>query len=159
MERCDLGSITWLIVRRMPSMQTVGAMKAREVNSLRLNLREACRSHPIGSGNLDVARKLHPMVCMESTLPKRLSRSGTAPGGSGHGYMVRNYQLPTVCGHSNDVITAHLCLWQKWRNIPMLTQGGHGLRWNYEPPCWSFPTHLPPPLCCRPQDSARTSKC
>ena len=68
-------------------------------------------------------------------------------------------QLDEVCDHSNDVVTAHLRFWQKWRNTPMVTQGGNGLRWNYQPPHWLFPTHLPPSLHCRTQDSARTSRC
>mgnify|MGYP000671575583 CR=1 FL=1 len=43
-------------------------------------------------------------------------------------------QLDEVCGHSNDVVTAYLRFWQKWRNMPMVTQGGNGPRWNYHPP-------------------------
>ena len=34
------------------------------------------------------------MVCMESTLPKCLPNFGTLPGGTDHGYIVCNYQLP-----------------------------------------------------------------
>ena len=32
---------------------------------------------------------------MESALPQGFPRYGTAPGGSDHGHMVRDYQLPT----------------------------------------------------------------
>ena len=46
------------------------------------------------SRNLDVDRKLHLVVYMESVLPKGLPRYDTAPGGSDHGHMVRAYQLP-----------------------------------------------------------------
>ena len=35
------------------------------------------------------------MVCTKSMLPKDLPCPGTPPGGSDHGYMVRDYQLPT----------------------------------------------------------------
>ena len=52
-------------------------------------------------------------------------------------------QLDEVCGHSNNVVTARLCFWQ---NTPMVMQGGNGLRWNCQPPCWLFPTHSHPPF-------------
>ena len=39
-------------------------------------------------GHLDVDRRLHPVVCMESALPKGLSGSDAAPGGSDHGHIV-----------------------------------------------------------------------
>ena len=65
-------------------------------------------------------------------------------------------QLEEVCSHSNDMVTAHLRFWQKWRNTPMVMQGGSGLRWNYQPPRWWFPTHRPPSLRCRPQEPIRT---
>ena len=45
--------------------------------------------------DFDVDRRLHLVVCMESTLPKGLPRSGTSPEGIDHGYMVHDYQLPT----------------------------------------------------------------
>jgi hypothetical protein len=52
-------------------------------------------------------------------------------------------QLEEVCSHSNDVATARLRFWQKWQNTPMVMQGGSCPRWNYQPPRWLFPTHLP----------------
>ena len=50
---------------------------------------------PLVPRDLDVDCRLHPMVCMESTLPKGLPRPGTPPIGIDHGYTVRDYQLPT----------------------------------------------------------------
>ena len=29
--------------------------------------------------------------------------------------------------------TTHLSFWQKWRNMPIVTHGGNGPRWNYQP--------------------------
>ena len=83
------------------------------------------------------------------------------------GHIVCAYQLPTraigrglpeVCNHSKDMVTVRLRFWQKWRNTPMVTQGGSGSRWNYQPPRWLFQTHLPPSLHCRPQELSRTSQ-
>ena len=67
-------------------------------------------------------------------------------------------QLDEVCNHSNDVATARLRFWQKWRNTPMVTLGESGPRWNYQPPRWLFPSFTPPSLRCRPRESAHSGR-
>ena len=89
-------------------MQTIGAMNAQEVKLSRPDLRLEGRI-PSVLGDLDSDRKLHPVVCMESTLPKGLSRYGTPPKGIDHGG-----QLDEVCSHSNEVVTTCLRFRQKW---------------------------------------------
>ena len=88
---------------------------------------------------LELTSKLHPVVRMESMLPKGLPRSGTPPEEliMDIWFTIINClrgQLDEVCNRSNDVVTALLCFWQKWQNTPMVTQGGYDLRWNYQPP-------------------------
>ena len=63
-------------------------------NKLFFNERFAYRIPSI-PGDLDVDRMLHPLVFLESTMPKGLPRSGTPQEGTDHGYMVHDYQLPT----------------------------------------------------------------
>ena len=70
------------------------------VNSSRPNLREAWRPYSLVPRDLDVDRKLHPFVCVQSTLicvesmfPKGIPSSGLPPTGIDHGYLVRNYRF------------------------------------------------------------------
>ena len=63
-------------------------------NKLFFNERFAYRIPSI-PGDLDVDRMLHPLVFLESTMPKGLPRSSTPPGGTDHGFLIRNYQLPS----------------------------------------------------------------
>ena len=75
---------------------------------------ERLKDHiPSFLGDLDVDCRLHPLVCVESMLPKGLPRSGTPSE-----EMIMDIwftiinclqgQMDDVCGHSDDVVTTRL---------------------------------------------------
>ena len=100
-------------------------------------------------------------VYMESALPQGLPRYGTTPEGSDHGHMVHAYQLPTrAIGRGLQPLQRRdHCPFALLAEMAEHTYGDarrEWPRWNYQPPRWLFPTHLPPSLRCRPQGPART---
>ena len=88
---------------------------------------------PSFMGDLDVDRRLHPLVCVESTLPKGLPIFGTPHGGNDHGYLVCNYQLPTRAVGMRFATT--LVMW----SLPAYTFGRNGGThwwWRKEETTW-----------------------
>ena len=99
---------------------------------------------PSFPGDLDVDHRLHPWICVESRFRKGLRRFGTPIGGNDHAYLVCDYHLPTR--FVDTPTTWSLPAYALGRITLMVMQGGNNPRWNYQPPCWLFPTHFPPSL-------------